>query len=83
MLSILTNWSNNGSLNLKFTIIFQEKGKYEVITGTQKLPEDLADFWSEILGRYPSVIAVIDPTRKAVIFFLSFLSSILSLSYYA
>ncbi|XP_060572158.1 enolase 4-like isoform X2 [Ruditapes philippinarum] len=41
-----------------------EKGKYEVITGQQKLAEDMVDFWAEFLGRYPAVIAVIDPLRK-------------------
>jgi enolase len=45
---------------------FQEKGKYEVITGQQKLAEDMVDFWAEFLGRYPAVIAVIDPLRKQV-----------------
>jgi enolase len=43
----------------------QDKGKYEPITGQQKLAEDMADFWSEILHRYP-VIGIIDPIRKQV-----------------
>ena len=45
---------------------FQDKGKYEVLVGQQKGAEDLADFWSDILDKYPSVIALIDPMRKEV-----------------
>ncbi|KAK2167327.1 hypothetical protein LSH36_29g02078 [Paralvinella palmiformis] len=41
-----------------------DKGKYEVLVGQQKGAEDLADFWSDILDKYPSVIALIDPMRK-------------------
>ncbi|XP_053400726.1 enolase 4-like [Mercenaria mercenaria] len=41
-----------------------EKGKYELITGQQKLADDMVDFWTEFLGRYPAVIAIIDPLRK-------------------
>ncbi|XP_074642222.1 enolase 4-like [Tubulanus polymorphus] len=41
-----------------------EKGKYEVVTGMQKLPDDMPDFWAELLGRYQSIIALIDPIRK-------------------
>lgn len=53
------------ALNLAGHEIFDyEKGKYEVITGQQKVPEDMADFWGELLGRYPAVIALIDPLRK-------------------
>lgn len=44
----------------------QDKGKYEVIVGQQKAAEDLAEFWFDILNRYPSVIALIDPMRKYV-----------------
>ncbi|XP_061194453.1 enolase 4-like isoform X1 [Saccostrea echinata] len=42
----------------------KEKGKYEVMGGQQKVPEDMVEFWAELLGRYPSVIAIIDPLRK-------------------
>ncbi|KAL4229879.1 Enolase [Mactra antiquata] len=41
-----------------------EKGKYEVITGQQKVADDMVDFWAELLGRYPAVMAIIDPLRK-------------------
>ncbi|XP_066278362.1 enolase 4-like [Branchiostoma lanceolatum] len=41
-----------------------EKGKYEVMTGTQKTPDDMVDFYNDILTRYPGVIALIDPLRK-------------------
>ena len=45
---------------------FQEKGKYEVITGGLKSGDDLADYWGDILSKYPSVIALIDPVRRVV-----------------
>ena len=38
-----------------------------MIVGQQKAAEDLADFWSDIIDKYPSVIALIDPMRKQVI----------------
>ncbi|KAK6185600.1 hypothetical protein SNE40_007799 [Patella caerulea] len=41
-----------------------EKGKYEVILGQLKSPDDMVDFWGDIISRYPSVIAIIDPLRK-------------------
>ena len=44
----------------------QEKGKYEVIVGMAKVADDLVEFWSELLTRYPSIIAIIDPMRKQV-----------------
>ncbi|XP_069140387.1 enolase 4-like isoform X2 [Argopecten irradians] len=42
----------------------KEKGKYELLTGQAKVADDVVEFWAELLGRYPSVIAVIDPLRK-------------------
>jgi len=44
----------------------QEKGKYEVVTGQQKVAEDLVEFWADIVTRYPAIIAIIDPLRKQV-----------------
>ena len=44
----------------------QEKGKYEVIVGMAKVADDLVEFWSELLTRYPAIIAIIDPMRKQV-----------------
>nr|KAG5686404.1 hypothetical protein BaRGS_023704 [Batillaria attramentaria] len=41
-----------------------EKGKYEVMTGVLKGADDLVDFWVELMSRYPSIMIVIDPTRK-------------------
>ena len=35
--------------------------------GTQKSSEELVKYWQELLGRYPSVIAIIDPLRKQVV----------------
>ncbi|XP_021355535.1 enolase 4-like isoform X1 [Mizuhopecten yessoensis] len=42
----------------------KEKGKYEILTGQAKVADDVVEFWAELLGRYPSVIAVIDPLRR-------------------
>jgi enolase len=55
-------------LDISLTLYYklQEKGKYEVMGGQQKVPEDVVEFWAELLGRYPSVIAIIDPMRKQV-----------------
>lgn len=41
-----------------------EKGKYEVMAGQAKTPEDLTEFWSDLLSRYPFIIGLIDPIRK-------------------
>ncbi|RUS90916.1 hypothetical protein EGW08_001313 [Elysia chlorotica] len=40
-----------------------EKGRYEVTTGTLKGPDDMVDFWADIVLKYPSLIAIIDPVR--------------------
>jgi len=37
-----------------------------VAVGTQKTSEELVKYWQELFGRYPSVIAIIDPLRKQV-----------------
>ncbi|XP_076104716.1 enolase 4-like isoform X2 [Mytilus galloprovincialis] len=42
----------------------KEKGKYEVMVGIAKVADDLVEFWSDLLTRYPSIIAIIDPMRK-------------------
>ncbi|XP_060075515.1 enolase 4-like [Ylistrum balloti] len=47
-----------------YEIFDYEKGKYELLTGQAKVADDVVEFWVELLGRYPSVIAVIDPLRK-------------------
>lgn len=41
-----------------------EKGKYEVMVGIAKVADDLVEFWCDLLTRYPSIIAIIDPMRK-------------------
>jgi len=46
--------------------MLKEKGKYDVAVGNQKSSEELVKYWQELLGRYPSVIALIDPLRKQV-----------------
>ena len=57
----------NGNMSWEsLWFLFQEKGKYEVITGQQKVADDVVEFWADLLGKYPSVIAIIDPLRKQV-----------------
>jgi len=48
----------------------KEKGKYDVAVGIQKNSEELVKFWQELLSRYPSIIAIIDPIRKQVFIIL-------------
>ena len=47
-------------------LCLQEKAKYEVVTGMLKEGEGMVEFWDDLLNRYPSVIALIDPMRKQV-----------------
>lgn len=41
-----------------------EKGKYELMVGVAKVPDDVVEFWADLVTRYPSIIALIDPLRK-------------------
>lgn len=49
-----------------FLFCFQEKSKYEVMTGMLKTSEDMIEFYADIINRYPAIIALIDPLRKQV-----------------
>lgn len=40
-----------------------EKGKYEVVSGLLKSPDDMVDYWVDICNRYESVVGIIDPLR--------------------
>ncbi|GFS07021.1 enolase-like protein ENO4 [Elysia marginata] len=40
-----------------------DKGRYEVTTGNLKSPDDMVDFWGDIVLKYPALIAIIDPLR--------------------
>ncbi|XP_040847704.1 enolase 4 [Ochotona curzoniae] len=40
------------------------RGKYEVVTGTYKNGAEMVDLYVELLNKYPSIIALIDPFRK-------------------
>ena len=57
----------------------QEKGRYEVVQGQLKLPEEMAEFWQDIIRRYPAIILIIDPVRKVVSHMSISLSSSFSL----
>ncbi|KAG8517402.1 Enolase 4, partial [Galemys pyrenaicus] len=40
------------------------KGKYEVMTGTYKTAAEMAELYVDLLNKFPSIIALIDPFRK-------------------
>ncbi|XP_055209251.1 enolase 4 isoform X3 [Gorilla gorilla gorilla] len=40
------------------------KGKYEVIMGTYKNAAEMVDLYVDLIKKYPSIIALIDPFRK-------------------
>ncbi|XP_074195094.1 enolase 4 isoform X3 [Rhinolophus sinicus] len=42
----------------------QSKGKYEVMTGTHKTAAEMVDLYVDLIGKFPSIIAIIDPFRK-------------------
>ncbi|XP_017726749.1 PREDICTED: enolase 4 isoform X4 [Rhinopithecus bieti] len=42
----------------------QSKGKYEVIMGTYKNAAEMVDLYVDLINKYPSIIALIDPFRK-------------------
>ncbi|XP_036448488.1 enolase 4 [Colossoma macropomum] len=40
------------------------KGKYEVVAGTLKSPDELVDMYVGLVTKYPAIAALIDPFRK-------------------
>ncbi|XP_015722916.1 enolase 4 isoform X2 [Coturnix japonica] len=40
------------------------KGKYEILTGTFKSPDEMVDTYVELVNKFPSIIALVDPLRK-------------------
>ena len=44
----------------------QSRGKYEVMTGTYKNAAEMVDLYGDLISRFPSIIALIDPFRKEV-----------------
>ncbi|KAL3318196.1 enolase member 4 [Cichlidogyrus casuarinus] len=47
-----------------YEIFDENKMKYEPILGMQKAPEELANFYGDLLDKYPFVSMLIDPFRK-------------------
>ncbi|NXN08863.1 ENO4 Enolase, partial [Indicator maculatus] len=41
-----------------------DKGKYEILTGTFKSPDEMVDMYVELIDKFPFVVALIDPLRK-------------------
>ncbi|KFQ13290.1 Enolase-like ENO4, partial [Leptosomus discolor] len=42
------------------------KGKYEILTGTFKSPDEMVDMYVELISKFPFITALIDPLRKEV-----------------
>ncbi|KAI4899859.1 hypothetical protein NFI96_010936, partial [Prochilodus magdalenae] len=40
------------------------KGKYEVMAGTLKSPDELVDMYVALVSKYPAIAALVDPLRK-------------------
>ncbi|XP_026707188.1 enolase 4 isoform X2 [Athene cunicularia] len=40
------------------------KGKYEILTGTFKSPDEMVDMYVELINKFPFIMALIDPLRK-------------------
>ncbi|XP_063047137.1 enolase 4 [Engraulis encrasicolus] len=40
------------------------KGKYEVVMGTMKSPDELVELYESLVSKYPGIAALIDPFRK-------------------
>ncbi|NXW46691.1 ENO4 Enolase, partial [Nyctiprogne leucopyga] len=40
------------------------EGKYEIVTGTFKSPDDMVDMYVGLINEFPFIIALIDPLRK-------------------
>ncbi|NXB62378.1 ENO4 Enolase, partial [Struthidea cinerea] len=41
-----------------------DKGKYEILTGTFKSPDEMVAMYVEMISNFPFIIALIDPLRK-------------------
>ncbi|XP_063261304.1 enolase 4 isoform X2 [Prinia subflava] len=41
-----------------------DKEKYEILTGTFKSPDEMVAMYVEMINKFPSIIALIDPLRK-------------------
>lgn len=40
------------------------KGKYEVLSGGSKSPDEMVDMYVDLINKHPSVVALMDPLRK-------------------
>ncbi|XP_068807728.1 enolase 4 isoform X2 [Struthio camelus] len=45
-------------------LIDYHKGKYEILTGTFRSPDEIVDMYVELINKFPSIIALVDPLRK-------------------
>ncbi|XP_002738167.1 enolase 4-like [Saccoglossus kowalevskii] len=41
-----------------------DKGKYEMVTGVFKGPDDMVEVYNDLVTRYPAIIAIIDPLKR-------------------
>lgn len=44
----------------------QSKGKYEVMAGTLKSPDELVEMFVGLISKYPAIVALVDAFRKEV-----------------
>ncbi|XP_072280776.1 enolase 4 isoform X2 [Pyxicephalus adspersus] len=47
-----------------YELMDENKGKYEIIGGVWKSPEEMVDLYVDLLGRHPAIVALVDPLRK-------------------
>ncbi|KAF7704746.1 enolase 4 [Silurus meridionalis] len=53
------------AINCAAHLLFDySRGKYEVMAGTQKSPDELVDMLAGLISKYPAIVALIDPLRK-------------------
>ncbi|KAF4084372.1 hypothetical protein AMELA_G00127880 [Ameiurus melas] len=45
-------------------LVDYSRGKYEVMAGTMKSPDELVDMFVGLINKYPAIVALIDPFRK-------------------
>ncbi|XP_053547729.1 enolase 4 [Bombina bombina] len=45
-------------------LIDYNKGKYEIVSGTFKNPDEMVDLYVDLINIHPSIVALLDPLRK-------------------
>uniref|UniRef100_A0A8D1NIR7 Enolase 4 n=1 Tax=Sus scrofa TaxID=9823 RepID=A0A8D1NIR7_PIG len=58
------NWIVGALRDTPSTCLNSHKGKYEVMMGTYKNAAEMVDLYVDLINKFPSIIALIDPFRK-------------------